>query len=82
MKNQLWLPGIIVFSLIIINITVAYLRQSGSNPLPFNAFIILFVLFSTALLIFYRLKIRVDHHGAHVMYGIGMLHIEISPEKG
>jgi hypothetical protein len=80
-KNQ---PGwvlVILFSLIILNLTIAYLKQSGSNRLPLNAFVALLVLFLTAILIFYRLKIRVDNNGLHVIYGIGLVHVKINPEK-
>ncbi len=80
-KKQIGWLAVIVFSIIILNITVAYLKQTGSNPLPLNAFIILLVIFSTALLIFFRLKIKVDDHGIHLIYGIGLVHININPEN-
>jgi hypothetical protein len=80
-KNQTGWVLVILFSLIILNLTIAYLKQSGSNPLPLNAFVALLVLFLTAILIFYRLKIRVDNNGLHVIYGIGLVHVKINPEK-
>jgi hypothetical protein len=80
-KNQTGWVLVILFSLIILNLTIAYLKQSGSNPLPLNAFVALLVLFLTAILIFYRLKIRVDNSGLHVIYGIGLVHVRINPEK-
>jgi hypothetical protein len=80
-KSQTGWVLVILFSLIILNLTIAYLKQSGSNPLPLNAFVALLVLFLTAILIFYRLKIRVDNNGLHVIYGIGLVHVKINPEK-
>jgi hypothetical protein len=80
-KSQTGWVMLILFSLIILNLTIAYLKQSGSRPLPLGAFLVLVVLFLTALLIFYRLKIRVDNNGLHVIYGIGLVHVKINPEK-
>ncbi len=80
-KSQIGWALVVIFTLIIINITVAYLKQYGNNPLAFNAFIVLVVLFSTALLTFYKLTIRVDQAGVHVIYGMGLVHIKINPEK-
>ncbi len=38
----------------------------GNHPLPFEVYIILATLFIVVLLIFYRLKIRVDNSGIHI----------------
>lgn len=53
----------------------------GNNPLTLNVYIIFTSIFVLVLLIFYRLKIRVDNSGIHIIYGIGLIHIKIKPEK-
>lgn len=80
-KTQIGWLMILIFSLIIIQLTLAYCYQLGDNPLPLGAFIALSLLFILLLLVFYRLKIRVDSSGIHVIYGIGLIHININPQE-
>lgn len=70
---------IIIFSFIIVCLTISYLLKIGDNPLPTMAFIPMILLFVIFFLIFYRLKIRVDDSGIHIIYGIGLIHIKINP---
>lgn len=72
---------IIIFSLIIVCLTISYLMKIGDNSLPTIVFIPMIVSFIIFFLIFYRLKIRVDDSGIHIIYGIGLIHIKIKPEK-
>lgn len=80
-KTQTGWLMIVIFSLIIIQLTLAYLYQLGDKPLPLGVFIALALLFIVLLLCFYQLKIRVDQYGIHVIYGIGLIHIKINPQK-
>lgn len=80
-KIQIGWLMIIILSLLIINLTISYLMKIGDNPLPFTAFIPIIAIFILVLLVFYSLKIRVDNSGIHIIYGIGLVHIKINPEK-
>lgn len=72
---------IVLFSVVIVNITICYVLKIGNHPLPLNVYIILATIFVLVLLTFYRLKIRVDNSGIHIIYGIGLVHIRINPKK-
>ena len=70
-----------IIFLVIISSTISYLMRLGTNPLSLNGYLILTITLIIVLLMFYRLKIRVDDLGIHVIYGIGLIHIKINPEK-
>jgi hypothetical protein len=72
---------IVLFSTVIAILTICYLMNIGSRPLPLDVYIILATIFILLLLVFYRLKIRVDNSAIHIIYGIGLVHIRINPEK-
>lgn len=80
-KTQIGWLMIIIFSLIIIHITLAYLLKIGDKPLSFNVYIILLSVFLLTFLTFYKLKIVVDSSSIHIIYGIGLVHIRIKPQK-
>lgn len=72
---------IVLFSVVILSLTICYLMKIGNHPLPGGVYIILTAIFVLVLLLFYRLKITVDNSGIHVIYGIGLVNIKINPEK-
>jgi hypothetical protein len=80
-KTQIGWFMIILFSIVLVSLTICYLMKIGNHPLPLNAYISLTTLFVFVSLVFYRLKIRVDNSGIHIIYGIGLVHIKIKPEK-
>ena len=49
--------------------------------MPLELHLVLMLVFILVLLTFYKLTIRVDHLGIHILYGIGLVHIKISPER-
>lgn len=61
--------------------TISYALQLGNNPLDLQGYILLGTLFVVISLMFFRLKIVVDDECIHVIYGIGLIHIRIRPEK-
>ncbi len=72
---------IVVMLLIMVPITVGYYYQLGDNPLPANVFQLLIFIFSLVALNFYRLKIKIDETGINLLYGIGLIHININPDS-
>jgi amino acid permease len=80
-KTQIGWLMIIIFSVVIISLTLSYLQKFGETPLPLNIFLVLLIIFFSVLLVFYKLKIKVDQDGVHVIYGLGLVHIKIKPEK-
>jgi hypothetical protein len=80
-KVQIGWFMIILFSIIIISLTICYLMKIGDSPLPLKVYLTLIISFVLVLLTFYRLKIRVDDSGIHIIYGIGLVNVMIKPEK-
>lgn len=80
-KTQIGWFMIILFLFFIAHLTYVYLQQSGNNPLPFGAYIVLFIAFIGILLCFYKLQVKIDDLGIQVIFGIGLIHIRIKPEK-
>ena len=80
-KAQIGWLMIVLFSIVSINLTICYLMKIGNRPLPLDVYIILMSIIVLVLLVFYRLKIRVDNLGIHIIYGIGLVYININPEK-
>src|SRR5690606_26802235 len=72
---------IAVMLLVMLSITVGYYYQLGDNPLPANVFQLLIFIFSLVILNFYRLKIKIDETGINLLYGIGLIHININPDS-
>ena len=72
---------IILISIIICSLTICYFMKIGSKPLSLIGYVISTAIFVLVLLVFYRLKVRVDNLGIHIIYGIGLVHIIIKPEK-
>ncbi|WP_069660455.1 hypothetical protein [Arcticibacter eurypsychrophilus] len=71
----------VIFLLIPVHLTYAYFAQIGNNPLSFPAYLALSILFILIILCFYKLQVKVDQSGIHVIFGIGLIHINITPEK-
>ncbi len=80
-KTQTGWLTIFIFSIVMVNLTVCYILEIGTSPLPLEVYLILMSIFALLLLVFYRLKIKVDGSGIHIVYGIGLIHIKIEPEK-
>ncbi|MEQ7799955.1 hypothetical protein ABDJ41_09075 [Pedobacter sp. ASV1-7] len=78
-KVQIGWGMILIFSIVVICLTISYLMKIGDNPLPTKVFVPIIASFILFILIFYRLKIRVDDEGIHIIYGIGLIHIKINP---
>ena len=66
--------------LVIIAISLAYYFQIGDRPLPSVFQLVVFVLI-LILINFYKLKLKVDQTGINILYGIGLVHIKIQPER-
>ncbi|RRN77061.1 hypothetical protein EIM50_21520 [Pseudoxanthomonas sp. SGD-10] len=71
---------ILLMPLIIVAIAVGYNYQLGQNPLPKNVFQLLVFIFTLIIINFYKLKIRVDESGINILYGVGLIHINIDPD--
>jgi hypothetical protein len=72
---------IILFSIIICSVTLCYLLELGNKPLSLTGYIISTTILASVLLVFFRLKVKVDDLGIHIVYGIGLVHILIKPEE-
>lgn len=70
------LMGLIVFF-----ITIAYVNRWGNQPIPTWGFIFMVVLFVLIASLFYKLRIRIDEEAIHIVYGIGLIHIRIKPQR-
>ena len=62
-------------------ITLSYLNRWGTNPIPAWGFIVMVALFVLVTCLFYKLRIRIDNEVIHIIYGIGLIHIRIRPER-
>ncbi len=80
-KTQTGWLLIAIISLVMMSLTIGYLTKLGTNPLSLMGYVILMAILIFVLLMFYKLKIRVDDLGIHVIYGFGLIHIKINPEK-
>jgi hypothetical protein len=80
-KVQIGWFMILLFSIIIISLTICYLMKIGDSPLPLKVYLTLIISLVLVLLTFYRLKIRVDDSGINIIYGIGLVNVMIKPEK-
>lgn len=80
-KTQIGWLMIVLVTIVIAILTILYLKKIGNHPLPLNVYIILTGIFVLVLLVFYKLKISVDNSGIHIIYGVGLVHIKINPEK-
>jgi len=72
---------IIVFLLVIGFLFLAYLNQWGNNPIPRTPFLIMIAVFITPLALFYKMTIRVEERTVRIIYGIGLIRKEFSPER-
>jgi|SRR6476661_6903238 len=80
-KSQTSWLVIVVFLSVILIISVAFFRQAGEKPLPENVYYTLLGIFISVLLFFYKLRIKVDERGIHIIYGIGLIRIRIHPDE-
>ena len=67
--------------LFILLMVLTYVNQWGTNPIPFWGLIVLLAVFLFVLSIFYQQRVRVDDSGIHIIYGIGLIHFRIIPER-
>jgi len=70
-----------LFILVIISVSVSYVNGYGDKPLSQTAYLSLLILFIFLILLFYKLRIKVDEQGISVIYGIGIIKFRIQPEK-
>ena len=70
-----------LFLALILFLTVAYLLEWGTRPLPLVPYLVLTGLLLLILLLFYKLTIRVEHSVVHLIYGIGLIHLKLPRRK-
>lgn len=75
-----WLNTLLMV-IVLVCFTVSFLKGTGSNPIDRPGFIIIGTVLLLSLLSFYRLKISIYDKTIHLIYGIGLIHIKIRPEK-
>lgn len=80
-KSQTGWFMIIIFTVILVFLTFAYIYQLGNRPLPKPAFITLALVFILLLLSFYKLTLKVNDSILHVIYGIGLIHFRFQLQK-
>ncbi len=66
-----------LFSAAILLMTVAYLLDWGTRPLPLVPYLVLTGVLLLILLLFYKLTVRVEDAVVHVIYGIGLIHLRL-----
>ncbi len=71
----------IVLLMIIAILPLSYIYKWGNNPMPLPVTIIAIIIFFIALLFFYKLKIVVNDDGIKIIFGIGLIRINIKPDK-
>lgn len=79
-RTQMGWWMIVLFSLIIIHLSLDYFLKFGGKPLSLSAYLVLLFVFIFVFSIFYKLKIVVDRSMIHIVYGIGLVHLKIRPE--
>lgn len=80
-KSQIGWFLIVVLVLINISISISYFFQIGDKPLTENVYYVLFSLFVLLLLIFYKLRVKVDEKGIDIIYGVGLIKIGLRPDE-
>jgi len=63
----------VVIILLSLFITIGFLYQLGSKPLPLISYIFIICVFLIILLLFYKLEIRIDKEKITAIFGIGLL---------
>lgn len=70
-----------MFLPIILVVVLAFINQWGTHPIPLYGLVILLAVFLLVLSLFYKQRVQVDDSGIHVIYGAGLIHIRIKPER-
>ncbi len=70
----------VLFGVMLLFLTYLYMYQIGNDPVPFYVFLLISASLLAVSAMFYKLRIRVDQLGIHIIYGIGLIHIKINPE--
>ena len=80
-KSQTGWIGVLLIGSVLIFITILYAFQLGSKPVPLIPFVLIFLLFTIILLLFYQLTIKASPTGLEVIYGIGLIRINKHIDK-
>ena len=72
---------IVLFTPILIFITLLYINQWGDRPITLIPYIIICALFVLVVSLFYKLTIKVNDKAIHLIYGIGIIKFSIYPDQ-
>jgi hypothetical protein len=75
-----WLISVF-FVAVIGFMTLMYLEQWGTHPVPKTPFLIMVGLFVFILSLFYKMTIHVEGRTIKIVYGIGLIRIKIKPDR-
>lgn len=80
-KSQTGWLVILIFVPIIVFMPLAYIKQWGDNPVTLGSLIVLTGIMVFIALLFYKLRIKIDDAGIHLIYGIGLVRKTIRPDR-
>ncbi len=76
-KSQTGWILLLIFLPILVFLFLLYINQWGSNPLPLPMFVVMSVLFTFVLSLFYKLTVTLDQNTLKLAYGIGLIRIKL-----
>lgn len=78
-KSEISWILIIVCILALAQTNVSYLSDQETNPLPLSVYLVLNGLFLLIFILFYKLTVKVGNNKIQLLYGIGIIRINIKP---
>ena len=84
MKFEKTQSGWIILAIFVLSIalmSLAYMKQWGTHPIPKVPFLIMTVVFLIPIVLFYKLTIIADERAIRIVYGIGLVKRTIRPDR-
>lgn len=72
-ERQTSIMLLVIFGVIMLGMTLAWIKQWGTNPMPTVIYIFMMVLFAGVILLFFNMQTVIDNRNITVIYGIGVL---------
>jgi hypothetical protein len=72
---------ILLFFPIVAFLPLAYIYQWGNHPISLTPMMVLSGIMVFIALLFYKLRIKIDEGGIHLIYGIGLIRKNIRPDR-
>lgn len=80
-KSQTATLLLAILSIALVSVTLIYFNGWGSESMPLIVYILITVVIIVIMLLFYKLKVKIDSEGIHLIYGVGLICINLKPEE-